>query len=87
MIKVLKLQKAVYLIVLGIIGLIVFKVMEANKVDSGMYVLRLSGLLFLVGSIWFLYPIMFAKKVNDSEVQLDPEKHEETVKPLPTNQP
>lgn len=87
MIKVLKLQKAVYLIVLGIIGLIVFKVMEANKVDSGMYVLRLSGLLFLVGSIWFLYPIIFAKKVNDSEVQLDPEKHEETVKPLPTNQP
>lgn len=87
MIKVLKLQKAVYLIVLGIIGLIVFKVMEANKVDSGMYVLRLSGLLFLVGSIWFLYPIMFAKKVNDSEVQLDPEKHEETVKPIPTNQP
>ena len=87
MIKVLKLQKAVYLIVLGIIGLIVFKVMEANKVDSVMYVLRLSGLLFLVGSIWFLYPIMFAKKVNDSEVQLDPEKHEETVKSIPTNQP
>lgn len=84
MIKVLKLQKAVYLIILGIIGLIAFKIMEANKIESGTYVLRLSGLLFLAGSVWFIYPILFAKKVNDQEVQLDPEKHEEAAKSVTT---
>nr|WP_121269500.1 isoleucyl-tRNA synthetase [Pedobacter schmidteae] len=87
MIKVLKLQKAMYLIILGIIGLIAFKIMEANKIDWGIYILKLSGILFLAGAIWFVYPILFAKKVNDDEVQLDPEKQEETVKPVTTNQP
>lgn len=88
MIKVLKLQKAVYIIILGIIGLIAYKILEANRIDSALYVLKLSGVLFLVGGLWFLYPILFAKKVNDVEVQLDPEKHEETVAPATTtNQP
>jgi len=79
MIKVLKLQKAVYVIILGIIGLIAFKIMEANKIESGIYVLKLSGILFLIGAIWFLYPILFAKKVNEVEVQLDSDKHEDPV--------
>jgi len=87
MIKVLKLQKAVYLIILGIIGLIAFKIMEANKIESGIYVLKFSGLLFLAGAVWFVYPILFAKKVNDTEVQLDPEKHEEALNSVTTNQP
>lgn len=87
MIKVLKLQKAVYLIILGIIGLIAFKIMEANKIESGIYVLKLSGLLFLVGAVWFIYPILFAKKVNDMEVQLDPEKHGDAAESVTTNQP
>ncbi|WP_316816411.1 isoleucyl-tRNA synthetase [Pedobacter nyackensis] len=87
MIKVLRLQKAVYLIILGVVGLIAFKIMEANKIDSGIYVLKLSGLLFLAGAVWFVYPILFAKKVNDTEVQLDPEKHKEAVKSATTNQP
>lgn len=87
MIKVLKLQKAVYLIILGILGLIAFKIMEANKIESGIYVLKFSGLLFFAGAIWFIYPILFAKRINDEEVQLDPEKHEEAVEPVTTNQP
>lgn len=87
MIKILKLQKAVYLIILGVIGSIAYKIMEANKIESGIYVLKLSGILFLIGALWFLYPILFAKKVNDVEVQLDPEKHNEAVDPVTTNQP
>lgn len=87
MIKILKLQKAVYVIILGIIGLIAFKVMEANRIESGIYVLQLSGVLFLIGALWILYPIFFAKKVNDTEVQLDPEKHDEAVDSATTNQP
>lgn len=87
MIKVLKLQKAVYLIILGIIGIIVYKIMESNRIDSSVYVLRLSGLLFLAGGLWFAYPIIFSKKVNDEQVQLDPEKHDEVVNPVTTHQP
>lgn len=87
MIKVLKLQKAVFLIILGIIGLIAYKIMDSNRIDSSVYVLRVSGLLFLVGGLWFAYPIIFSKKVNDEEVQLDPEKHDEIVNPVTTNQP
>lgn len=87
MIKVLKLQKAVYLIILGIIGLIAYKIME-NKVESAVYVLQLSGILFFIGAIWFVYPIFFAKKVNDEEVQLDPEKQEKDIDPgVTTSQP
>lgn len=87
MIKVLKLQKAVWLIVLGIIGLVAFKIMEANKLESAIYVLRLSGVLFLAAAIWFVYPILQAQKVNDEEVQLDPEKHTEIKDPITTDQP
>lgn len=75
MIKVLKLQKAVYVILLGIIGLIAYQIMSMNKIESSVYVLQLSGLLFLIGALWLVYPILFAKKVNEEEVQLDPEKH------------
>lgn len=87
MIKILKLQKAVYLIIIGIFGSIAYKIMEANKIESGIYVLKLSGILFLIGALWFLYPILFAKKVNDDEVQLDPEKQNEAVDTFTTNQP
>jgi hypothetical protein len=87
MIKVLKLQKAVYVILLGIIGLIAYQIMSMNKIQSSIYVLKLSGLLFLIGSLWLIYPILFAKKVNDQEVQLDPEKHAEIADPVTSGQP
>lgn len=87
MIKVLKLQKAVYVIILGIVGLIAFKIMEPSNSAASIWVLKISGLLFLVGALWFLYPILFAKKVNDEEVQLDPEKQTETATSATTNQP
>ena len=87
MIKVLKLQKAVYVILLGIIGLIAYQIMSMNKIQSSIYVLKLSGLLFLIGSLWLIYPILFAKKVNDQEVQLDAEKHAEIADPVTSGQP
>lgn len=87
MIKILKLQKAVYVIILGIMGLIAFKIMEPSNSAASIWVLKISGLLFLVGALWFLYPILFAKKINDEEVQLDPEKQTETAASTTTNQP
>jgi len=87
MIKVLKLQKAVYVILVGVIGLITYQVMSMNKLASSVYVLQLSGLLFLIGSLWLIYPIFSAQKVNDKEVQLDPEKHQEIIDPITSSQP
>lgn len=87
MIKVLKLQKAVYVILLGIIGLIAYQIMSMNKIESSVYVLQLSGLLFLIGALWLIYPILFAKKVNEEEVQLDPEKHPTLGDPVTSGQP
>ncbi|SMC63758.1 isoleucyl-tRNA synthetase [Pedobacter africanus] len=87
MIKVLRLQKAVYVILLGVIGLVAYKLIEPTNAAYSVYVLKLSGLLFLVGALWFLYPIMFAKKVNDVEVQLDPEKQPDPAETTITGQP
>lgn len=78
MIKVLKLQKAVIAFILGIIALIIYKVMSVNDIDASIYVLELSGLLFVAGAIMFLYPIFFGKADKEGNVELDPEKHEES---------
>jgi predicted membrane channel-forming protein YqfA (hemolysin III family) len=88
MIKVLKLQKAIYVVILGIVGLITFKVMEASNSAASIWALKFSGLLLLIGALWFLYPILFARKVNEEEVQLDPEKQPEAAAPAAsTNRP
>ncbi|MNK30600.1 hypothetical protein D3C87_490200 [compost metagenome] len=74
MIKHLKLTKAVVAIALGIVALIVAKVMEASKLDGNRIVLGIAGVLFIVGALMFLYPIVFAKKADkDGEnVELKP---------------
>lgn len=77
MIKVLKLQKAVIVFVLGIIALIAYKVMAGNDMEQSNYMLSVSGILLMLGALMFLYPIVFAKKDKEGSVELDPEKHEE----------
>ena len=76
MIKVLKLQKAVIAFILGILALVAYGIMNANKVEESSYVLTLAGLLFVAGSLMAIYPILFAKKDKKGKVELDPEKHE-----------
>ncbi|RYG18445.1 MAG: isoleucyl-tRNA synthetase, partial [Chitinophagaceae bacterium] len=66
MLKVLKLKKAVFVIILGILALIAAQIMSKNKVDGSAFVLGLSGAFLIIGALMFLYPILFAKKV-DSE--------------------
>ena len=73
MIKVLKLQKAVIAIILGVLGIIAYVIMSANDIQWGKYVLEASGLLFMLGALLFLYPILFARKDKDGCVELDPE--------------
>lgn len=77
MIKVLKLQKAVMAIVLGIIALIAYKVMDVKHLESSIYMLELAGFLFIAGALLFLYPVFFAKKDKEGNVELDPEQQEE----------
>jgi len=64
MIKVLKLQKAVYAIILGVLSLIIAQVMSSHRVTGSSYVLGLSGMLLIIGALLFLYPILFAKKAD-----------------------
>ncbi|MDO7744204.1 MAG: isoleucyl-tRNA synthetase [Pedobacter sp.] len=73
MIKVLKLQKAVIAIILGVLGIIAYVIMSANDIQWGKYVLEASGLLFMLGALLFLYPILFGRKDKDGCVELDPE--------------
>jgi drug/metabolite transporter superfamily protein YnfA len=86
MIKILKLQKAVIVLILGVAALVVYAVMYMQEMESSMYALEVAGALFMVGALMMLYPILFSKKDGKGAVQLNPEKHgveetEETKNP------
>ncbi len=74
MLKVLKLKKAVYFIILGILALIAAQIMSVKKIEGSNMILGISGALLIVGALMFLYPILFAKKVHNEEhnVELQP---------------
>jgi len=74
MIKLLKLQKAVFVIILGVIALIASQIMSSNDAKGSSFVLGVSGVLFIIGALMFLYPILFAKKVDSEgeKVELKP---------------
>lgn len=74
MLKVLKLQKAVYAIILGILAFIAAQIMSSNKMDGSGFVLGVSGVFLIIGALMFLYPILFAKKVakEGDHVELQP---------------
>lgn len=88
MIRLLKLQKAVWVLILGIVTYIVYRILEANEVSGNRYVQMLAGVLVMVGALWMLYPILFAKKDNDgnAEIITDPNvkvpEDEEEDKPV-----
>jgi len=74
MLQVLKLKKAIFVIILGILALIASQIMSKNRVDGSNLVLGLSGAFFIIGALLFLYPILFAKKVDaeGENVELKP---------------
>lgn len=80
MIKVLRLRKGVIAIVLGVITLIAAQIMSSKHIEGSNIVLGFSGGFLILGSLIFLYPILFAKKVDNEgeEVELKPAAKDET---------
>ena len=74
MIKKLKLQKAVIVLILGVIALVIYQVMRMREMESSIYALEIAGFLFIVGALMLLYPIVFGRKDKQGNVQLDPDK-------------
>ena len=73
MIRVMKLQKAVIAILLGVIALVAYILMSAKDIEWSKYVLEASGLFLILGALLFLYPILFARKDKEGCVELDPD--------------
>ena len=73
MIKLLKLQRPFFLIVLGVLCYIATFFLKPN-VSNDYYLKELSGGLLMIGALWALYPILFAKRDNDgnAEIKTDP---------------
>lgn len=83
MIKVLKLQKGVIAIILGVIGVVVYMLLREQNEEVSMYFLEASGVFLIAGALMFLYPILFAKKDSDGYVQLNPEIDPDAPDPDP----
>ena len=86
MIKLLKLQKAVLVLVAGVLSYILYLVLDATHVDGARYLQMLAGVLVMVGALWFLYPILFAKVDGQGKAEIitDPnvEVPEDDEKPV-----
>lgn len=74
MIKVLRLKKGVYAIILGVIALITYIFVSGGDPDKYVYLLQIAGMCFFIGALFFLLPIVLVKKDSRGKVQLDPEK-------------
>jgi len=70
MIKLLKLQKAVLVLIGGVIAYILYLVLDASEVEGARYLQILAGILVMVGALWMLYPILFAKKDHEGNAEI-----------------
>jgi len=69
MIKLLKLQKAVFVLIAGLLSFITYKILDAYDVKGSVYFQMLAGVLVMIGALWLLYPILFSK--SDGEGKAD----------------
>ncbi|AZI24330.1 MAG: isoleucyl-tRNA synthetase [Pedobacter agri] len=70
MIKLLKLQKAVLVLILGVLSFIAYRILSAYEVSWARYLQVLAGVLVMVGALWMLYPILFAKNDGDGKAEI-----------------
>lgn len=80
MIKLLKLQRPLLIIVVGILAYIASKIIAAGGNTQNYYLKEISGALLIVGACWVMYPILFAKKDNDGNAKIitDPKVEDTT---------
>ena len=71
MIKVLRLRKGVIAIVLGIIALVIAQIMSSKRIEGSDILLGFSGGFLILGALIFIYPILFAKKVDNEGEQVE----------------
>lgn len=76
MIKLLKIQKGIWIIVIGVLAMVIYSILIVKENPYSEYVLGLAGALFIIGSLLLLYPILTAKKDKDGIVHLDPNAEE-----------
>ena len=69
----MKLQKAIYIIIFGVIALIAYGMIDEKENQWSKYILHASGVFLMLGGLLFLCPILLSKKDNDGCVELDPE--------------
>ena len=70
MIKLLKLQKAVLVLIAGVISYILYRTLDAYDVEGARYLQIIAGVLVMIGALWMLYPILFAKKDRDGNAEI-----------------
>lgn len=70
MIKLLKLQKAVLVLILGVLSFVAYRILSANEVSWARYFQILAGILVMVGALWMLYPVLFAKQDKDGNAEI-----------------
>jgi len=70
MIKLLKLQRAVLMLILGVLSFIAYRILSAYEVSWARYLPVLAGVLVMVGALWMLYPILFAKNDGDGKAEI-----------------
>lgn len=70
MIKLLKLQKAVLVLIAGVISYVLYLVLDTSEVSGARYLQILAGVLVMVGALWMLYPILFAKADGDGKAEI-----------------
>ncbi|MFC3561974.1 isoleucyl-tRNA synthetase [Pedobacter jamesrossensis] len=70
MIKLLKLQKAVLVLIAGVLSYILYLVLDASEVKGARYLQMLAGVLVMIGALWMLYPILFAKKDENGNAEI-----------------
>ncbi|MGY3055005.1 hypothetical protein ACVWYG_003214 [Pedobacter sp. UYEF25] len=70
MIKLLRLQRPLILIVFGVLAYIASKVLEASGIEHNYYLKEIAGLFLIIGACWVMYPILFSKKDNDGNVDI-----------------
>lgn len=70
MIKLLKLQKAVFVLIAGVVSYVLYLILDASEVNGARYLQILAGILVMVGALWMLSPILFSKKDDEGNAEI-----------------